>query len=286
VAALVISPFAHTHRVDFCLRQRQLHELTGAGVADVPAFADRIQRPPKLQRLFFIIHRLSGWGVMPAMCTDREAMSTERNHQGLSNQLLRSDPIVAWFARSMRSPCKQILRTQRISCGYSFEFGIEPSPGRADTGNLEQDLPEVIVAVAEAAQQRNSAIALLLDEVQYLTRSELAALVVACHEIAQRGLPFMFIGAGLPQTAALAGNAKSYAERLFNYPQMGPLESDAAQAALVHPAEQEGVRFQDAALGVETANISNVRQQLIDKGMIWSQRYGETAFTVPMLIRS
>ena len=249
-----------------------------------------------------------------------------------------------------------------------FEFGIEPSPGRADTGNLEQDLPEVIVAVAEAAEQRNSAIALLLDEVQYLTRPELAALVVACHEIAQRGLPFMFIGAGLPQMAALAGNAKSYAERLFNYPQMGPLEPDAAQAALVHPAEVEGVKFQDAAveeilratqgypyflqewgfhvwnaaskspvrvsdvqritpeivahldsnffrvrfdrltslqqkylramaelgagphktgdvasaLGVETANISNVRQQLIDKGMIWSQRYGETAFTVPM----
>jgi hypothetical protein len=72
VAALVISPFAHTHRVEVCLRQRQLHELTGAGVADVPAFADRIQRPPKLQRLFFIIHRLSGWGVMPAMCADRE----------------------------------------------------------------------------------------------------------------------------------------------------------------------------------------------------------------------
>jgi hypothetical protein len=249
-----------------------------------------------------------------------------------------------------------------------FEFGIEPSPGRADTGNLEQDLPEVIIAVAEAAQQRNSAIALLLDEVQYLTRPELAALVVACHEIAQRGLPFMFIGAGLPQMAALAGNAKSYAERLFNYPQMGPLEADAAQAALVHPAEQEGVKFQDAAveeilratqgypyflqewgfhvwnaaskspirvcdvqritpeivahldsnffrvrfdrltslqqkylramaelgpgphksgdvagaLGVEAAGISNVRQQLIDKGMIWSQRYGETAFTVPM----
>jgi hypothetical protein len=249
-----------------------------------------------------------------------------------------------------------------------FEFGIEPSPGRADTGNIEQDLPDLIVAVAEAALARNSAIALFVDEVQYLSRHELAALVVACHEVAQRSLPFMFIGAGLPQIAALAGNAKSYAERLFNYPQMGPLEPAAAQAALVHPAEHEGVKFQDVAveeilratqgypyflqewgfhvwnaapkspirgadvrqvtpnivahldanffrvrfdrltalqqkylramaelgagphktgdiaatLGVDTTNVSPVRQQLIDKGMIWSQRYGETSFTVPM----
>src|SRR5882757_5625647 len=124
-----------------------------------------------------------------------------------------------------------------------FEFGIEPAAGRADTGNLEQDLPDVIISVAEAAQQRNSAIVLFVDEVQYLTRIELAALVVACHEVAQRGLPFMFIGAGLPQMAALAGNAKSYAERLFNYPQMGPLKAAAAQSALVHPAEQEGVKL-------------------------------------------
>ncbi len=76
---------------------------------------------------------------------------------------------------------------------------LEPSPGRADTGNLEQDLPELLVAVAEAARQRDSAIALFVDEVQYLSRDELAALVVACHEIAQRSLPLMFIGAGLPQ---------------------------------------------------------------------------------------
>ena len=249
-----------------------------------------------------------------------------------------------------------------------LEFGIEPTPGQADTGNIEQDLPDLIVAVAEAARQRNSAIALFVDEVQYLSPPELAALVVACHEVAQRNLPFMLIGAGLPQIAALAGNAKSYAERLFNYPQMGPLEPAAAQAALVHPAEHEGIKFQNAAveeilratqcypyflqewgfhvwnaaekspirsadvervtpdivahldanffrvrfdrltalqqkylramaelgpgphktgdiasmLGVDTTTVSPVRQQLIDKGMIWSQRYGETAFSVPM----
>jgi hypothetical protein len=262
---------------------------------------------------------------------------------------------------------RNFVRAFKVKAG-DFEFGIEPSPGRADTGNLEQDLPELLVAVAEAARQRDSAIALFVDEVQYLSPDELAALVVACHEIAQRSLPLMFIGAGLPQIAALAGNAKSYAERLFTYPQMGPLEPAAAQAALVHPAEHEGIEFQESAvseilratqgypyflqewgfhvwnaapkspiraadvervtpeiiahldanffrvrfdrlttlqqkylramaelgpgphktgeiattLGVETATVSQIRQQLIDKGMIWSQRYGETSFTVPL----
>ena len=78
--------------------------------------------------------------------------------------------------------------------------------------------------MAEAAKERDSAIGLFIDEVQYLSHQELAALIVACHEMAQQNLPFLFIGAGLPQLAALAGNAKSYAERLFTYPQMGPLE--------------------------------------------------------------
>lgn len=79
----------------------------------------------------------------------------------------------------------------------------------SDTGNLEQDLPALLVAVAEAARERDTAVCLFIDEVQYLSAKELAAVVVGCHEIAQQGLPLLFIGAGLPQVAALAGNAKS-----------------------------------------------------------------------------
>ncbi len=249
-----------------------------------------------------------------------------------------------------------------------FEFGISPSPGRADTGNLEQDLPMLLVAVVQAAKESDTAIAFFLDEVQYLSRDELAAIVVSCHEIAQQGLPFYFVGAGLPQIARLAGNAKSYAERLFTYPEIGPLPAGAAKNALIQPAAVEGVAFTKgaveeiisqtkcypyflqewgsqvwnaapetpitlddvvnttpgviehldanffrvrfdrltpleqkylramaelgsgpyktgdiaAALGVEASSVAVVRQNLIDKGMVWSQRHGETAFTVPM----
>jgi hypothetical protein len=249
-----------------------------------------------------------------------------------------------------------------------LEFGIEPARGLADTGRLQQDLPDLLIAVAEAAAERKIAIGLFIDEVQYLSPDELAAVVVACHEIAQRNLPLLFIGAGLPQIAALAGNAKSYAERLFNYPQVDQLPPAAARDALVKPAAEEGAGFEEAAvdailkategypyfiqewgshvwdaspgspirlqdvidatpgviahldanffrvrfdrltvlqqkylramaelgpgphktgeiattLGVEATSVAPVRQQLIDKGMIWSQRHGETAFTVPM----
>ena len=249
-----------------------------------------------------------------------------------------------------------------------IEFSVEPAPGAGDSGNLEQDLPHLLMAVAEAAAERRSAVGLFLDEIQYLSSVELAAVVVACHEIAQRNLPLLFIGAGLPQVAALAGKAKSYAERLFDYPEVGPLDPDAARAAIVIPARNEGVSFDDGAvdailqatwnypyfiqewgfqvwnrapsspiareavadatpdviahldanffrvrfdrltvlqqkylramaelgpgphktghiattLGVAAASVATVRQQLVNKGMVWSQRHGETAFTVPL----
>ena len=255
----------------------------------------------------------------------------------------------------------------KIAVG-EIEIGMTPGPGVADTGNLQQDMPQLLIAVAEAAAEKGTAIALFIDEVQYLSGTELAALVVACREIAQRNLPFYFVGAGLPQIAALAGNAKSYAERLFNYPEIDRLPLEAAKEALVTPARKEGVEFEPGAideilrvterypyfiqewgshawnhaarspvtrtdiedatpgivthldknffrvrfdrltvlqqkylramaelgpgphktgdiattLGVEAASVATVRQQLIDKGMVWSQRHGETAFTVPM----
>jgi AAA ATPase domain len=130
-----------------------------------------------------------------------------------------------------------------------IEIGIDPARGEADTGNLEQDLPDLLVAVCEAAKERNVALGIFLDEVQYLSPQEMASLIVACHEVAQRNLPLFFVGAGLPQIAALAGNAKSYAERLFTYPEVGQLDAGAARAALIHPAKIEGVDFEDDAVG-------------------------------------
>ncbi|MCY4285469.1 MAG: AAA family ATPase [Thiotrichales bacterium] len=258
-------------------------------------------------------------------------------------------------------------RAFKVSVG-DLEFGMDLAAGEADTGYLEQDLPRLLVAMAEAAADRRTAVGLFIDEVQYLSSLELAAVIVACHEIAQRNLPLLFIGAGLPQVAALAGKAKSYAERLFDYPQVGSLEHFDARLALVKPARAEGVSFDDDAadeilaaaqnfpyfiqewgyqvwnaapaspvtrgmvldatpevvahldnnffrvrfdrltpleqkylramaelgpgpcatgriaetLGVRAASVATVRQRLINKGMVWSRRHGETAFTVPM----
>ena len=276
--------------------------------------------------------------------------------QAAGNRLRHAAGVLANFAKAFK-----------VTTG-DMEFSVDLTPGEGDTGNLEQDLPRLLVAVAEAAAERQTAVGLFIDEVQYLSSSELAAVIVACHETAQQNLPFLFIGAGLPQVAALAAKAKSYAERLFDYPEVGPLETADARSALVKPAQAEGVVFEgDAAeevvaaarnfpyfiqewgyqvwnaapaspittkmvrtaspqvvahldgnffrvrfdrltpleqkylramaelgpgphatgriaatLGVHTASVATVRQRLVAKGMVWSQRHGETAFTVPM----
>ena len=269
--------------------------------------------------------------------------------------------------RQAASVLRNFVAAFKVKIG-DIEIGIDQARGEADTGNLEQDLPDLLVAVCEAANERGVALGIFLDEVQYLSPQELASIIVACHEVAQRNLPLFFVGAGLPQIAALSGNAKSYAERLFTYPQVGQLDAAAACAALVHPAQNEGVDFRDdaveeilrvterypyfiqewgfhvwnsapgspiqlahvqqatpgiighldanffrvrfdrltplqqkylramaelgagphqtgdiaAVLGVAAGAVATVRQQLINKGMVWTQRHGETAFTVPL----
>jgi hypothetical protein len=118
----------------------------------------------------------------------------------------------------------------------------------ADSGNLEVDLPELMTCVGKAAQAAGKTVAIFLDEVQYLSEEDLRGLIVAMHRIAQRGWPVILFGAGLPQVAALAGEAKPYAERLFDYPAVGPLLPDAARTALLDPIEEEGEAIDNEAL--------------------------------------
>lgn len=129
-----------------------------------------------------------------------------------------------------------------------YALSVDPEPGAADTGNLEMDLPDLFLRVGAAAQHANKGWALLIDEVQYLPQDEMAALVVALHRTNQRGLPIMFFGAGLPQLAALLGDAKSYAERLFSYPSIGPLDSIEAARAIRAPIEGECEEITQSAL--------------------------------------
>lgn len=145
--------------------------------------------------------------------------------------------------RALRS----FARTFKISFG-DVSISVDPEPGVADSGNLELDLPEVFLSIGAAAQAAGRAWTILIDEVQYLREPDLAALIVAIHRANQRNLPILFFGAGLPQVAALSGDAKSYAERLFEYPAIGALTPAAATEALRQPILDEGEGITDAAL--------------------------------------
>lgn len=125
---------------------------------------------------------------------------------------------------------------------------IEPAKGSADSGDLEVDLPNLFVAIAEAAQERKTAVAILIDEIQYLSSKELGALIMAMHKMQQKQLPLVLLAAGLPVLPGMAGESKSYAERLFNFPDIGALNEEDASKALRDPARQVGVEFDDDAL--------------------------------------
>ncbi|WP_298150930.1 ATP-binding protein [Flavobacterium sp.] len=127
-------------------------------------------------------------------------------------------------------------------------ISVEPEQGVADTGNIENDLPELFVRVGEAARDAGKGWSLFIDEVQYLSRDDLAALIVSLHTTNQRGLPVLFFGAGLPQVAALSGDAKSYAERLFLFPEVGALTEEDAKDAIRQPVNEEGASIDEAAL--------------------------------------
>ena len=128
------------------------------------------------------------------------------------------------------------------------EFGVQPIAGVADSGDLGADLPEMLVATTSAAKAADKPIALFIDEVQYLSVTDLSALITAVHRSGQKSLPFVMFGAGLPQLAALAGEAKSYAERLFVYPDVGALNEEDAKEALRSPLHREQVEITDEAL--------------------------------------
>jgi hypothetical protein len=126
----------------------------------------------------------------------------------------------------------------KISIG-DFDISVDPEAGLADSGNLEIDVTDLFLEVGRAAQAAGKGWAIFIDEVQYLKSDELAALIVAIHRVNQKSLPVLLFGAGLPQIAAIAGDAKSYAERLFIYPKIDALRADAAKRAIREPINDE-----------------------------------------------
>ncbi len=282
-------------------------------------------------------------------------LSRQAKAKDLAERALRA---LAGFAKSMK------LKFDDIEVGLDFE----PELGLADNGDLEHDLQELLEAAGAAAREAATALVLFIDELQYVKEEELAALITALHRCAQRRLPLLLVGAGLPQLRGRMGRAKSYAERMFEFPELGPLLPEDTRLAITIPLQQQGVSVdaqalelivertqgypyfiqewgkhawdvadappitvQDVeqasltviaaldesffrvrfdrlsaverlylramsslgpgphrsgdiatALGREVTALAPTRSQLITKGMLWSPRHGETAFTVPL----
>jgi len=152
-------------------------------------------------------------------------------------------------ARRALSVLRGFVGSLKVAYGdISIGLDIEPELGSADSGDIEIDLPQLLVAVGEAALDSDCAVSIFVDEIQYLSKKELGALIMAMHKLQQRQLPVLLIAAGLPVLPGLAGESKSYAERLFNFPNIGELSKEDAYKALRDPALVAGVDFEEKAL--------------------------------------
>ena len=130
----------------------------------------------------------------------------------------------------------------------SFNVELERDPGVADSGDLDSDLISLLQMVSEAARAQRTALVLFIAELQCVEERELGALIAALHRATQFQLPVTLVGAGLPQLVARTGAAISYAERLFTFPEIGPLDPEAATLAIEALAERLGVSYQRGAL--------------------------------------
>jgi hypothetical protein len=162
-------------------------------------------------------------------------MSRDARAKSLAQRGLRA---LAGFVGALK------IKYQDIEVGID----LEPEPGLADNGDLEHDLQALMEVVGVAAKKADTALALFIDELQYVEEEQLAALITALHRAAQQRLPIVLVGAGLPQLRGQMGRAKSYAERLFDFPEVGPLPDSAARTALAKPAHEQSVEFIEDAL--------------------------------------
>ena len=193
--------------------------------------------------------RESGWTTVDAEITKHEDFG-QRMAMLSRRALLQVAPKARWKERGSRAA--QILRSFQLTVNPEGELSatlgdVDPLEGMADSGSLAEDLTDVLVSIGEAAQEQESGVVFLFDEVHFLRLPELEALIAALHKTVQRSLPVTFVGAGLPQLPELAGEAKSYAERLFRFPMVGSLPEPEALKAIVDPAAEGGVAYETGA---------------------------------------
>lgn len=199
----------------------------------------------------------------------------------LRQALLRLSQLDAAKAFAIRGLRALAGFARRLKVTYNdIEVGIdyEPEPGLADNGDLEHDLQALLEQAGLAAKAAGTALALFIDELQYVPEEQLAALITAMHRTEQRRLPVVLVGAGLPQLRGLMGNSKSYAERLFDFPFIGALAPEDAAQAIEKPLLDEGVAITPEAL----AEILRVTQGYAYFLQAWGSHTWLAADTSPI----
>ncbi len=193
--------------------------------------------------------RERGWTTVEAEITKSTDFGV-RMAQLVRRALFQLAPRARWKERARRSAAvlKSFQITVATSGTLSAGLDVDAAEGLADSGQLDEDLTDLLLALGEAAGEQDSGVAFLIDEVQFLSTHELEALIAALHKTVQRQLPITLVGAGLPQLPRLAGEAKSYAERLFKFPQIGRLSPAEAMQALVDPVERLDVSYEPPAV--------------------------------------
>jgi Cdc6-like AAA superfamily ATPase len=203
-----------------------------------------------------LLNRIKDIAEQRSYTTAQIEISEERDLAQLIVPPLRQ---ILYRLDAMEGVSQKVKRGLRVLSSFigavKVKFGevelsvnVDAEKGTADSGDLEADLTQLLVAVGEAAKDRKLAVAIVVDEMQYLSEREMSALIMAIHRISQQQLPVILVGAGLPQLVGLAGRSKSYAERLFTYPSVGPLDQKDAREALQGPVGKQGFMFESWAL--------------------------------------
>jgi hypothetical protein len=197
---------------------------------------NRFQEIARDQRIRIAFIEASGSGDFKRLLVTRlRSVLLELDQGGVSRAVKRALGILKSF-------------TYTLPDGTSISLDVDAVVGSADSGILSEDMSDLLTAVGEAARDRDSGVLIAIDEVQYLDAIELAAIIRAIHRSVQLSLSVVLVGAGLPQLPGLAGTAKSYAERLFDFPRIGSLQPDDARIVLAQPAVAQGVTFASDAL--------------------------------------
>ena len=219
-----------------------------------------------------------GWAALEAEITKQTDFGNRMAHLA-RRALLHVAPRSRWkdVARKAAGVLKSFTLTVSSDGSLSAALDIDPVEGLADSGDLSDDLTDLFVALGELARAHKTGVVFLIDEIQFLSSAHLEALIAALHKTVQRALPVTMVGAGLPQIPRLAGEAKSYAERLFKFPRIGSLPHRQAVEALVGPARALDVIYEPGAVEEMVAYTEGYPYFLQEYGrIVWDEAEADT----------